>query len=77
MKVRVFLRTPLHRGRATGPRKYELDAMIVEVVGEATPRDGGLELEVADMVDDKGQSVASPWPKIFLPMSKIDVYVIE
>ena len=77
MKVRVFLRTPLHRGRVTGPRKHELDAMVVEVVGEATPRDGGLEVEVTEMVDDKGESVASPWPKIFLPTGKIDLYVIE
>ncbi len=77
MKVRVFLRTPLHRGRATGPRKYELDAVVVGVVGEATPRDGGLEVEVTEMIDDKGESVTSPWAKIFLPMSKIDLYVIE
>ncbi len=77
MKVRVFLCNPLHRGRAMGSRTYELDAMVVEVVGEATVRDGGLELDVSDMLDDKGESIASPWPKIFLPMSKIDLYVIE
>lgn len=77
MKVRVFLRTPLHRGRLIGPRKHELDGMVVEVCGEATARDGGLELEVTDMVDDKGESFESPWSKIFLPMAKIDVYVIE
>ncbi len=76
MKVRVFLSTQLHQGRVTG-RKRELDATVVEVVGEATARDGGLELQVTELVDDRGASVVSPWPKIFLPGSKIDLYVIE
>jgi hypothetical protein len=77
VKVRVFLRTPLHRGRVKGARKYELGSTVVEVVGEAAARDGGLEVDVTEMVDNKGESIASPWSKIFLPLSKIDLYVIE
>lgn len=77
MKVRVFLRTPLHRGRATGPRKFELDATVIEVTGDATPRDGGIEVAEAEFIDDKGEAVESPWKKVFLPSGKIDFYVIE
>lgn len=76
MKVRVFLRTPLHRGRPTGNRRHELNASIIEVVGEAEARDGGLELQVAELIDDRGESLESPWPRIFLPSSKIDFYVL-
>lgn len=77
MKVRVFLRTPLHRGRASAPRKYEINDTVVEVVGEAEARDGGLALDVEALYNDKGERVESPWPKLFLPSSKIDLYVIE
>ena len=77
MNVRVFLRTPLHRGRVVAPRKYELDDTVVEVVGEAEHRDGGLDIKVSALYNDKGVAVESPWPHIFLPGSKMDVYVIE
>ena len=77
MNVRAFLRTPLHRGRATSVRRFELDATVVEVTGEATLRDGGLDVVVAKFYSERGDEVASPWPRIFLPGSKIDFYVVE
>lgn len=77
MKVRVFLSTQLHQGRVTEGRKRELNATVVEIVGEATARDGGLEIEVTELIDTKGVSVPSPWKKVFLPTRKIDLYVIE
>ena len=75
--VRVFLRTPLHRGRSAGPRKFELNETVTEIVGMAEPRDGGLEIQVGALFSDKGEPVASPWGRLFLPNSKIDCYVIE
>ena len=77
MNVRAFLRTPLHRGRATAARRFELDATVVEVTGEATTRDGGLDVVVAKLFSERGDEVVSPWPRIFLPGSKIDFYVVE
>ena len=77
MKVRVFLRTPLHQGRPTSSRKHELSALVTEVIGEATARDGGLQIDVTEFIDDRGESSASPWPTIFLPVGKIDFYVVE
>ncbi len=76
-QVRVFLRTPLHRGRSTGARKYELNETVTEIVGMAEPRDGGLEIQIGMLYTDKGEPVESPWVCIFLPMSKIEAYVIE
>lgn len=77
MNVRVFLRTPLHRGRQSAPRTFELNETVVEVVGTAETRDGGLQIAVSTLVNDRGEEVASPWPTIFLPTAKIDLYVIE
>lgn len=77
MNVRVFLRNPLHRGRASAPRKYELNETVTEIVGTAEVRDGGLDLQVTALYSDKGSEVASPWDHIFLPASKIDLYIIE
>lgn len=77
MNVRVFLRNPLHRGRASAPRKFELNDTVTEIVGTAEVRDGGLDLQVTALYTDKGGKIDSPWSHIFLPASKIDLYIIE
>jgi len=78
VNVRVFLRTPLHRGRSTSnSRKFELNESVIEIVGEAEARDGGLDLKVKSLYSDKGEAVESPWARLFVPSAKIDCYVIE
>jgi hypothetical protein len=77
-RVHVLLRTPLFRGRYGAERKAELRVSAVELRGEATARDGGLDLLLSELRDEKGQVVDPlPFQRVFLPMSKIDFYVIE
>lgn len=76
MRVQVFLKTPLYRGKYGTERDAELKATVTELAGEAIARDGGLELSVASLHDSKGQPVDSPFSQLFLPMGKIDYYVI-
>lgn len=77
MKIHALLRTPLFRGRYGGDRGAELKSSVVEVRGEATARDGGLEVLVTELRDERGQLVEAPFRRVFLPMSKVDFYVIE
>jgi hypothetical protein len=76
MKVRAFLKTPLYRSRARGEDNALTDAVLV-VSGTAESRDGGLEVEVATLHNEKGVEVEAPFHRIFLPLAKIDYYVIE
>ena len=76
MRVQVFLKTPLFRGRYGSERDAELKATIVEMAGEAIARDGGLELSVQSMHDNKGKACDPPFSRVFLPIAKIDYYVI-
>jgi hypothetical protein len=76
MRVQVFLKTPLFRGHYGPEREAELKKTIVELAGEALARDGGLELNVSSMHDSKGSAVEAPFTRVFLPMGKIDYYVI-
>ncbi len=76
MRVQVFLKTPLFRGHYGANREGELKATVVELAGEAIARDGGLELNVASLHDTKGKPCEAPFKRIFLPMGKVDYYVI-
>lgn len=76
MRVQVFLKTPLFRGHYGAERSTELKATIVELAGEALARDGGLELSVASMHDNRGKPCDALFSRVFLPLGKIDYYVI-
>jgi hypothetical protein len=76
MRVQVFLKTPLARGHYGADRDAELKATVVELAGEAIARDGGLEVSVSTMYDNKGNPCAAPFRQMFLPAGKIDYYVI-
>lgn len=76
MRVQVLLKTPLFRGRYGAQRSVELRSTVVEVIGEAAVRDGGLDVTVQSLFDDRGQPVAADIPRIFLPLGKIDCYVV-
>ncbi len=76
MTVQVFLKTPLFRGKYGADRSAELTATIIELHGEAIARDGGLELNVSSLYDNKGRPIDAPFSQLFLPMGKIDYYVI-
>lgn len=77
MKVHVLLKTPLYQGRYGADRSRELKALVTEVRGEATSRDGGLDIVVASMHDQRGQPVDPPIRRLFLPLGKIDFYSVE
>ncbi len=76
MTVQVFLKTPLFRGKYGADRSAELTATIIEVQGEAIARDGGLELSLSALYDNKGRLIDAPFSQLFLPLAKIDYYVI-
>ena len=76
MKIRVYLKTPLYRSRGNSSETDLSDAVLV-VCGKADPRDGGLEIEVNQLYNDKGGAVEAPFERIFLPLGKIDYYIIE
>tara|TARA_Y100001934_G_C11729609_1_gene485087 strand:+ start:51 stop:215 length:165 start_codon:yes stop_codon:yes gene_type:complete len=50
---------------------------VSELRGTADARDGGLDLQVAEMFDGKGEPVAGSLKRIFLPLAKVDYYIIE
>jgi hypothetical protein len=75
VKVRIFLKNPLHPGRPKGGRAREIEVAATEVVGVAVHRDGGLDVHVEALVDERGNAHASPFPSMFLPMGKVDYYV--
>lgn len=76
MTVQVFLKTPLFRGHYGADRSAELTATIVEIHGEAISRDGGLEVNVSALFDNKGRPIDAPFSQLFLPLGKIDYYVL-
>lgn len=76
MKIQAFLRTPLFRGRYGEDRSARLDATVVEVHGTAEARDGGLAVAVSSLYDERGKSVEPPFTSLFLPISKVDYYII-
>ena len=77
MRVQILLCTALYRGRFGADHTTELKGPVMEVRGTATVRDGGLEVLVASLHDERGRDLPSPFGTIFLPGSKIDFYVIE
>lgn len=76
MRVQVFLKTPLYRGRYGAQRDLKLDAHVVELVGDAEAHKGGLDLRQPLLFDEKGREVDAPFDHLFLPMSKVDYYVV-
>ncbi len=77
MKVRALLKTPLYRQRAGGGDSGYLDGNVTEVRGTAEVRDGGLDVKVSGMFGEKGDAVGSTIKRIFLPLAKIDYYIVE
>lgn len=77
MKAHILLKTPLYQGRYGADRSRELRALVTEIRGAATSRDGGLDVVVESMHDQKGQPVDPPMRRLFLPMGKIDFYSVE
>jgi len=76
MNVQAFLKTPLYRGAFGPDRKTKLGGHIVEVHGTAEARDGGLDLAVTALFDDRGKTIDAPFERLFIPLGKIDYYVI-
>ncbi len=77
MRVQVLLKTALYRGRFGADHDTELKGSVMEIRGSAEVRDGGLEVAVSSLHDERGRDVPAPFDRIFVPASKIDFYVIE
>ena len=77
MKVRALLKTPLYRQRAGGNDSPYLDGNVTEVRGTAEVRDGGLDVKVSGMFGEKGGEVSSTIERLFLPLAKIDYYIVD
>jgi hypothetical protein len=77
MKVRALLKTPLYRRRKTADDSPYLAGDVTEVRGKAEVRDGGLDIKVAGLFGDKGEAVDSTVKRIFLPLAKIDYYIVD
>ena len=77
MRVQVLLKTALYRGRFGADHDQALKGSVMEIRGAAEVRDGGLEITVASLHDERGREMESPFGRIFLPQGKIDFYVIE
>ncbi len=77
MKVRALLKTPLYRQRATDGETPYVDGNVTEVRGKAEVRDGGLDIKVSALIGAKGEAVDSTVKRLFLPLAKIDYYIVE
>ncbi len=77
MKIRALLKTPLYRQRASGDDAAYLEGNVTEVRGKAEVRDGGLDVKVSGLFGEKGQKVNSTIKRLFLPLAKIDYYIVE
>ena len=77
MKVRALLKTPLYRQRATGGEEPDISGNVTEVRGKAEVRDGGLDIKVSALLGAKGEAVDSSIKRLFLPLAKIDYYIVE
>jgi hypothetical protein len=76
MKVRALLKTPLYRQRSSDDSPY-LAGNVTEVRGKAEVRDGGLDVNVDAMFDQKGATVETTIKRIFLPLAKVDYYIVD
>ncbi len=76
MKVRALLKTPLYRQRSGEDTPY-LAGNVTEVRGTANARDGGLDLKVDAMFNEKGGQVETTIRRIFLPLAKVDYYIVD
>ncbi len=76
MRAQILLKTALYRGRF-GPDQIEIKGSVMEVRGTIEVRDGGLDVVVSSLHDERGRTVEAPFSRIFVPGSKIDFYVIE
>ena len=77
MKVRALLKTPLYRQRATGAEAPYIDGNVTEIRGKAEVRDGGLDIKVSALLGAKGEAIDSTIKRLFLPLTKIDYYIVE
>jgi len=77
MKVRALLKTPLYRQRAPGGETPDIDGNVSEVRGTAEVRDGGLDIKISALLGAKGETVDSTIKRLFLPLAKIDYYIVE
>lgn len=76
MNVRALLKTPLYRQRSSKDSPY-LAGNVTEVRGKADVRDGGLDVNVKAMFNEKGEEVETTIKRIFLPLAKVDYYVVD
>lgn len=76
MTAHIFLCAPLFKGRYGPDRDREIKEPVVEIHGAIRHRDGGVEVEVERLFDNKGRPVDAPFGLIFLPLAKIDHYIV-
>jgi hypothetical protein len=76
MTLQIFLKNPLFPGHYGADRAGRLAEPVVEIHGDAGHRDGGLEVEVTALYDGRGRPVEAPFERLFLPLAKIDYYVV-
>ena len=69
-------RPPAAPAKLASGRGKSLNANVLEIMGTAEVRDSGLDLSDLECLDDKGQAVEAPFGRLFLPLGKIDYYVI-
>ncbi|HCP44688.1 MAG TPA: hypothetical protein DIU15_01440 [Deltaproteobacteria bacterium] len=75
MKVLAYLKTPLYRSRHA--KDGGLEGNVISIRGKAEARDGGLDITINELRDERDQKVEAPFKRLFLPLGKIDYYVIE
>ncbi len=76
MKIRALLKTPLYRQRSKDDTP-SLSGNVTEVRGTAEARDGGLDVQVDGMFNEKGAEVETTIVRVFLPLAKVDYYIVE
>jgi hypothetical protein len=76
MNIRALLKTPLYRQRSKDNTPY-LAGNVTEVRGPAEARDGGLDVRVDGMFNEKGVAVETTIVRLFLPLAKVDYYIVD
>ena len=76
MTIQIFLKTPLYKGSYGADRSVQLTEAVVEIQGSSAHRDGGLEVQVPGLFDSRGRAVTAPFQTLFIPLGKVDYYVV-
>jgi hypothetical protein len=78
MRARVYLATPLYRPKSTPEGAPRLESPeVTQILGELASKDGGVEIQVEGLWDHSGHPVTAPFGRVFVPLSKVDYWVIE